>query len=156
MPEISTGVDDSTQEELGTQTQFLEVMPLVPFTPGEISLFERRFEEGYDLYDSKYDLWFSLNHESATICNPDSENPPHMFFESYSTPPSPQSATCLSPEHSSPMQSVCLQHSSTLSRRIEHQPPCIQYPAMKPKTSARVLTSEENRKMLMVKEKEKQ
>ena len=42
VPEISTGVNDNTQEELGTQTQFLEVMPPVPFTPEEISLFERR------------------------------------------------------------------------------------------------------------------
>ena len=150
VPEISTGVDDNTQEELGTQTKFLEVMPPVPFTPEEISLFERRFEEGYNFYDSRYDLWLSLNHESATICNPNSENPPHLSFDSYSTPPLPHSATCWSPEHSPPMQSVCLQHSSTLSRMIEQQPP-----AMKPKTSARVLTSEENCKMLMVKEKEK-
>ena len=43
----------------------------VIFSEREIELFERRFEEHYDLPDAKYEKWLSIYHTETG--NPDSE-----------------------------------------------------------------------------------
>ena len=48
-----------------------------------------------------------------------------------------------------------LGYTSMLSKVIDYQIPSIKYPEKEPKSSARVLTSEENRKKILDKEKEK-
>ena len=47
-----------------------------------------------------------------------------------------------------------LDYSSALSKVIKHSVPTLQFPQLEPKTSARILTSEENRRILREKEKE--
>ncbi len=36
------------------------------FTEEEVRKFDRRLEEGFDLPDSRYDLWRSMNHRKST------------------------------------------------------------------------------------------
>ena len=48
-----------------------------------------------------------------------------------------------------------LDYFSALSKVIKHSVPTLQFPQLEPKTSARILTSEENRRILREKEKEK-
>ena len=38
--------------------------PTIALAPEKQALFERRFEEGYDLYDAEYDQWLR-------VCNPE-------------------------------------------------------------------------------------
>ena len=39
--------------------------PTVALAPEKQALFERRFEEGYDLYDAEYDQWLLVCHTEA-------------------------------------------------------------------------------------------
>ena len=101
------------------------------FTSDEIALFEKRLEEGFDLdHDNRYNLWLSSN--AIT----DSSN-----------------VALLSPVLSSPCKT--LGHKSMISKLIDHSVPSIKMPQLEPKSSARVLTSNENRRQIMEKERVK-
>lgn len=41
---------------------FLDANNLFDFTANELALFERRYEEGYDLEDSRYNDWLKQHH----------------------------------------------------------------------------------------------
>ena len=104
------------------------------FTSDEIALFEKRLEEGFDLdHDNRYNLWLSLRQKNAIT---DSSH-----------------VALLSPVLSSPCKT--LGHKSMISKLIDHSAPSIKMPQLEPKSSARVLTSNENRRQIMEKERVK-
>ena len=44
------------------------------FTPDQVDLFRRRFEEGYDLPDHQYEMWVKIYHPEATSLSGQFEN----------------------------------------------------------------------------------
>ena len=130
------------------------VEALPTFTNEEVWIYMKRLEEGYDLqHDHCYSLWVSLN-----TVRP-------QFSPCYTSPHLPTTAAPSIPKHlpglpttsasSTPNPLPNLEYTSVLSGVIDHRNPVIQCPQIEPKSSARVLTSEENRKMLLEKEIEK-
>ena len=45
-------------------------IPTHDFTPDEEELFARRFEEGYDLFDRRYEEWLKVNHPQVSTVQP--------------------------------------------------------------------------------------
>ena len=103
---------------------------VIEFTEEELLRFQMRYEEGYDLTtDTKYNKWLEMYHsgskDSAQISSDEEDN----------------SIRVLTP--------------TTVLGRVISEQPTVKIPATEPKTSARVLTSEESRRMLMEKEEKK-
>ena len=127
LPELSYSDDESCES--------CEPIPNKEiFTSDEIALFEKRLEEGFDLdHDNRYNLWLSLRQKNAIT---DSFHVALLF-----------------PVLSSPCKT--LGHKSMISKLIDHSVPSIKMPQLEPKSSARVLTSNENRRQIMEKERVK-
>jgi len=139
------------------------------FTDEEMVRFQQRFEEGYDLvHDEAYNQWVQLyhpSHQSSPISPPDRASvAAHLHFEqSFDDPLEDESTSALSTttesyqRHTSPSsdKSSILSHSSVLSKFLTNAAPEICMPAARPKTSARVLTSLENIKIMEEKERQK-
>ena len=135
----------------------------------EMIRFQQRFEEGYDLvHDEAYNQWVQLyhpSHQSSPISPPDRASvAAHLHFEqSFDDPLENESTSALSTttesyqRHTSPSsdKSNILSHSSVLSKFLTNAAPEICMPAARPKTSARVLTSLENIKIMEEKERQK-
>ena len=113
------------------------------FTPEEMALFEKRYNEGYDLTsESRYNLWLEMYHSSQPICTDT-----HIVSES--TPVDVHDYT----NNDTPSM-VSVLPSSVLEKVISQQP-VVKMPTKESKSSARILTSEENRKILKGKENRK-
>ena len=135
------------------------------FTHEELVKFERRYNEGYDIKtDTRYNLWLDEYHPSPTAVEPDSDLPSPISSSLYSPTsslcsPAPTSSPICSPAHRESTSS--LEHSTddcyspkvlssvTVMKKVldQHQPKT-KIPAKEPKTSARVLTSDEHRRIL--------
>ena len=48
--------------------------PTSPFTPEQDALYERRFQEGYDIPDPSYAAWLKINHPLSVTSEPPSES----------------------------------------------------------------------------------
>ena len=104
------------------------VPPTVSFTQEELSRYQLRCEEGFDLtLDEKYDQWLRMYH-------PEENN-------------SSESAA---------QRVMCSLHSSGMLSKFLKPPIPIKKPTLNPVQSTRVLTSSENRKLLEEKEMKKQ
>ena len=121
------------------------------FTTEEILRFQRCYEEGYDLEtDVRYNKWVEMYHPQGTP-QPSSPHFEELF---------PFSVSC-SPDTSRPEEEKChgsqscqLTSVTTLSKFLNEMPNT-KVPRKEAKTSARVLTSNENHKMLEEKERKK-
>ena len=140
---------------------------VVTFSTEEIATYQRRFEEGYDLPDEKYQKCLSMYHpETGTKSStplPDGsflrQNSPENDID-YSPlqNPSPQLCDFFNLPRQSSVEEArgdyqMLLHTSVLSKLLYQQVPKVKYPETKPKNSAKVLTSSEN--ILRMQEKER-
>lgn len=114
------------------------------FTQSELSLFERKYEDECDLHSNpRYKQWVQAYHPRSRSTQ--GRNP-----GSSSLQPSKAASKTVSsktPPHYS---------SAILARVLKHPTPTIKIPASRPKSSGRVLTSEENLRILEEKERKKQ
>ena len=120
------------------------------FTKEEMVKFERRYEEKYDLTDDpRYNLWIQMYHPQSPLLPACSigrnESPIH------SRTPSPT----YSPSPSSPSSVNVPPFSTVMDKVLNTRQPRIKMPNQQAKTSARVLTSFEQRKALQEKEDRK-
>ena len=130
------------------------------FTDEEICLYQRRYEEGYDLsIDSRYNCRLKMYHPSNHDVSTDDGG------EQY-TSPSPikfRKRTLFSPLPSMALPSTtvsCLQShsysSAVLSKILNPPTPVVKVPALRPGSCGRVLTSAENLQILEKKQQKKQ
>lgn len=108
------------------------------FTPEEVALFLRRFEEGYDMYDERCEKWKQQNQleddPKHSASNDQLEDLQH---------------SCLEGSEVTELQekSVSLKPQSKLMKRLVREPPSVPkpyIPDMTKTSSARVLTSRES------------
>ena len=154
---------------------------LYNFTEEEVALFTKRYEEGYDLtHDKRYNYWVHLKgdkdvslesgingNEKKIVCTKESVSPK----ESVSTKDSLLLKSAIvskdvskesgiddtKKNNATRKEPALLKHSTVLSKVLSSQDLAVVKIATKPpKTSARVLTSSENLKILEEKEKKKQ
>lgn len=130
------------------------------FSEEELYLYQTRYDEGYDLdIDPKYSLWKAMYHpdHSFTQMSPS----PTVSFQSEMSP-LPQ--LHLSDEDASSSDAAVykekedvaiLGRPTKLSKILSHSQPKTNMPTFQPKSSARVLTSLENIRILERKEREK-
>ena len=131
-------------------------VPVVSFSIEEMARFQRRFEEGYDIPDEQYQKWVTMYHPESVSDGPHLPGTPEESDLSDSP--------CLQLDDSLPLPStpegdkdtcMILPHTSVLSKLLDHHIPTVKYPDVKQKSSARVLTSLENRLLLEEKETRK-
>ncbi|CAI8012616.1 hypothetical protein GBAR_LOCUS8090 [Geodia barretti] len=115
------------------------------FEPEEMTLFQTRFEEGYDLGDERYESWLRMYHPEVRANQDDECTPEPSLSDSL-------------PKTSTPVSGNIMPRSSFLSRVLADQAPSIKYPDKVPgsKGGARVLTSSENLEHLNQKERKKE
>ena len=141
------------------------------FTHEELVKFERRYNEEYDIKtDARFNLWLDEYHPSPTAIEPDFDLPSPISSALCSPAsslcsPAPTSSPLCSPAHRESISS--LEHSTddcyspkllssvTVMKKVldQHQPKT-KIPAKEPKTSARILTSDELRRILNEKQEE--
>ena len=124
------------------------------FSQEELAKFEKRFEEGYDLTtDERYNLWLKINHPSALSVNDAISSPRTCSPTSMDSTPSLNFSTDDSSSDTSCVNT--LPSSSVMQKVIGSQKPSIKVPQKQPKTSGRVLTSDEQLKAMREKEMKK-
>ena len=109
----------------------------------ETSKFQRRFEEGYDVPDARYEHWLEVYHPEAKLSNEGSGYNP-LSQASVSSDSSTQQHCRVNPPHTS------------LSRFLRSSTPKYKFPQLEPKNSARILTSAESLRILEEKQRKKQ
>ena len=137
--------------------------PLYNFTEEEITLFTQRYEEGYDItHDERYNYWLKLKDakdapkESKIIANGEKDISIEESVAQESLTPLKDVSKKLKPNVDATKNRPQLLKRSTTSKILSAENLSIVKMATKPtKTSARVLTSSENLKMLEDKEKKK-
>ena len=117
------------------------------FEPEEISLFQTRFEEGYDLEDERYESWLRMYHPEVRA------NQNEDVTHSCTSEPS---FSDTQPNTSTPISANLMPRSSLFSRALVDRAPSIKYPEPRSKGGARVLTSAENIEHLNEKERKKE
>ena len=114
------------------------------FSADELKHFQQRYEEGYDVEcDERYNQWLEMYHPTV---HPSSENDPSVDL----------SCTVTSEEMPADSDTCIVTVPSTIMSKWIKEQPCIKIPHKEAKTSARILTSEESRKLLEEKERKKQ
>ena len=126
---------------------------ITTFTPKEEETFQRRHEEGYDLYDPLYVAWLELNH-------PDSESLSlgHSTKAPSNTVSLPRSSTCTDTSPSSRASEASISpnaYQKTLSPLSGHLTPVVKRGPLVKTGKARVLTSSECLAILEEKERRK-
>ena len=141
------------------------------FSDAERAKFEYRFEEGFDLdVDPRYNLWKEMYHpDDNPAVSPSSAqsqqlfpSPPLLSLDKLNLPESESSfessfdssgdgGHSLSPE----IEVGLLTRPTTMSKLLSQHQPHLKAPTFTPKSTARVLTSLENRTMLERKAREK-
>ena len=139
------------------------------FTHEELVKFERRYNEGYYIKtDTRYNVWLDEYHPSPTAVEPDS-NLPSPISSSLCSPasslcsPAPTSSPICSPAHwesTSSLTDDCyspkvLSSVTVMKNVLDQHQPKTKIAAKEPKTSARVLTSEEHQRTLNEKQERK-
>jgi len=127
------------------------------FSEKEITKFETRFGNGYDLlHDERYNCWLRKYHPDEAPLQPPVGGGGILMGES----PTSQSPLCLDvDDHMHDEQDRVLMPtapSASISRFLYYPPPPSQLPTLKPKSSGRVLTSAENLKIIENKQQEKE
>ena len=157
---LAVVMKDKTTESLAERTG-LKFIPLyspshrrpqaveaaTTFEPEEISLFQTRFEEGYDLEDERYESWLRMYHPEVRA------NQNEDVTHSCTSEPS---FSDTQPNTSTPISANLMPRSSLLSRVLVDRAPSIKYPEPRSKGGARVLTSAENIEHLNEKERKKE
>ena len=120
------------------------------FTKEEMVKFERRYEEKYDLTDDpRYNLWLQMYHPQSPLSPACSigrnQSPIHSRTPSPTYSPSSPSSSSVN----------VLPFSTVMDKVLNTRQPRIKMPNQQAKTSARVLTSFEQRKALQEKEDRK-
>ena len=142
----------------------------ISFSEEEISLFSRRYEEGYDLtHDQRYNLWLKQYHPKCCSSNESSPRKQLSFPDNCDNVPD----NCDTPDNCDNGDKIILdneapgpgptnppvmplQKSTIFSKILEQSQLQVQkLPQRVPKSSARVLTSSENIKIIEEKEKKK-
>ena len=120
-----------------------------PFSKEEEELYCRRFEEGYDLHDDRYELWLSIVHpvestgsvadsfvsvEPATpsFMSASPESPPNNTSLPMSQTPPSNSSSNSSSRSSSGSSSTPSSDSSSSSPLVENTPPSVMSPILFP------------------------
>ena len=140
---------------------------LYDFTEEEVALFTKRYEEGYDLtHDKRYNYWLQLKNDEGAIKDCVSSEP--VIINDSALPKSAIVSKDVSKESGvdttkknngsvARKEPAQLKHSTALSKVLSSQELAVVKIATKPpKTSAWLLTSSENMKILEEKEKKKQ
>ena len=127
---------------------------ITSFSEEEITKFERRFENGYDILDDeRYKCWLRRYHPAEFPLRPPVGGGDVSTGESltYQSP----SLLNLEEDH---MDRVLMPTAPTasISKFLHYPSPPSQLPTLKPKSSGRVLTSAENLKMIEQKQQEKE
>ncbi len=135
------------------------------FSEPEVARFQVRFEEGYDLDDPRYTLWKKMYHPVTT--SPEIASSRLPYPSPSPPPPSPgqlnlsecespcsDANRSLTPEKEEVGVRV-LTRPTVLSKFLSHPAPQLKQPAKNPKSSARVLTSAENIRILEDKQRKK-
>ena len=116
-------IDDSNDDSIMDES----------FTQEEVSIFHRRFEEGYDIYDPRYEKW----KQKKLVC---SDSPSSNYDDGVAV-------VC---------QTKNLTRNTQLFQRLMQEPPMISQPATRQVNAhARALTSEESIHMLEEKMRKK-
>ena len=138
--------------------------PLYNFTEEEITLFTQRYEEGYDItHDERYNYWLKLkdakddSNESGIIANGEKDISIEESVAQESLTPLKDVSKKLKPSvDATKNEPQLLKRSTTLSKVLSAEDLSVVKMAIKTtKTSAQVLTSFDNLKMLEDKEKKK-
>ena len=103
--------------------------PAVTFDPDEITLFQKRFEEGYDVQDERYETWLKMYHPGA-------DQPIQCTLDA-----SLSDSDTIPNTSSTVSSSNILLGSSVLSRVLTNKAPSLKYPdkGPRPMSGARVL-----------------
>ena len=142
-------VNSTTEPGAGSKDSASESPKVTPvFSNEEETLFSRRFEEGYDLYDDHYEQWLSIMHpEALTVADPlcSIESTPtglaesHLGGSSSETPPQSSSSSSSQTSSSSTSDASSNSTSSTSSSSplAEDTPPEFESPPLfsSPETS---------------------
>ena len=127
------------------------------FTAEEILRYQKRLDEGYDLdIDQRYLQWKRIYHPDYTTSS--SPPPTLQLSPESSTPPTPPPERVNLediPENQNLNDVATLRRPTLLSKLLSRSMPNLQPPTIKPKTSARVLTSAENLRILEEKKRKK-
>ena len=107
------------------------------FTSEEISKFQHRFEEGFDVPDARYEHWLQMYHPEAKLSNEGSSCNPLSVSSDSST----QHHCKIKPPHTS------------LSKLLGSSTSKYKLPQLEPKNSARILTSAESLRILEEKQR---
>ena len=137
---------------------------LYDFTEEEVALFTKRYSKGYDLtHDSRYNYWVQLKTDEGAVKDHVSSEP--VVIEDSNLQKGAMASEDISKEsrvdytimNRAIQEPVQLKHTTALSRVLSSEELAVVKVTTKlPKTSARVLTSSENMKILEEKEKKKQ
>ena len=131
------------------------------FTAEELALFERRFQEGYDIVDdSKYSAWLQKFHPNQSSGNGDAPTCRCSCHCEKDKDGKDNSVQMLKPlkctKKITDNDCIMLCHSTVLSKCIDTAvKPNIQVPNAKPKNPARILTSHEHLQLVTEKEERK-
>ena len=137
---------------------------LYDFTEEEVVLFTKRYSEGYDLtHDPRYNYWVQLKSDEGAMkdrmfSEPDIIEDSNLQKDAITSrdisKESGVDSIKMDSAREEPMQ---LKHTTALSKVLSSEEPVVVKVTTKlPKTSARVLTSSENMKIVEEKEKKKQ
>ncbi len=118
---------------------------MMRFSTDEISRFQVRFEEGYDLPDQRYEQWAQMHHPESTTLHGPSTLPaePDVSMPLPSTPKRDGDSCSTLPR------------SSVLAHLLADKAPTVKYPQPHQTSCGRVLTSSENLLLLLEKERRK-
>ena len=93
-----------------------------PFTPEQDALYERRFQEGYDIPDPSYAAWLKINHPLSVTSEPPSESSCRSAISAPSSTsrslklPKPLPAAKSSREKSLNYRAVCITDDDSLGK----------------------------------------
>lgn len=120
---------------------------VLDFTVKEIVRYQRRYEEGYDIPDPRYEYWITLYHPEEIRGKENSS--PSTLSSGVSQPlTSQRGSTSSASSNVHPPQSL-------FSKFLKDSAPKYKLPAKEPKTSARILTSAESLRILQEKQRKK-
>ena len=129
------------------------------FTTAEINLYERRYQEGYDLHhDERYNKWVQKFHPSSSFVKPSTFSIPDVSLRESDTDDDDWSRIAQGSfsVDSDDSTDVCyLKKVSLVDKLLDQRKEDFKLPNIKTKKSSCVLTSEENLKLIKEKEMKK-
>ena len=117
------------------------------FSVEEIVKYQRRYEEGYDIPDPRYDCWVTMYHPESEAASKENSHPTLQSSacsnSSAGTLPNTSTSSGVRPPQ------------SLFSKFLKTSTPKYKMPAKEPKTSARILTSAECLRIMQEKKRKK-